>query len=173
VSAFSGESRECEWYETLAPVIPILVEITMKKIHASWLLLAAAACGSPLGTEPAAQPNASSAAANLKPATSLVIEKISGDCASGITVRVTGQNLSARSRFGYLALTKTDNTLFPEAAIELGSGKKKSVEWTTLWPAEMINPSSGAKFKGSASAWVTDAWTGLLYQTNADIAPGC
>ena len=144
----------------------------MKRITASWLLLAAAACGSPLDTEPTAQPDELGAAAYGKTA-SLVVEKISGDCTSGITVRVTGQNLSARSRFGYVALTKTDNTLFPTAELALGTGSKKSVEWTTFWPAEMINPASGPKFKGSASAWVTDAWTGLLYQTNAYIAPAC
>lgn len=145
----------------------------MKRITASGLLLAAAACGSPLDTEPNAASEALGAAAYGKPVAGLVIEKISGDCTSGITVRVTGQNLQARSRFAHLVLTKSDNTGFPEAEIALGNGSKKSVEWTTFWPAEMINPSSGAKFKGSASAWVTDAWTGLLYQTNAYIAPAC
>lgn len=145
----------------------------MKRIVASWLLLAAAACGSPLDTEPTVPQDGLGAAAYGKTA-SLVVEKISGDCTSGITVRVTGQNLSPRSRFLHVSLHKTDYTHFPAAELALGGGSKKLVEWTTFWPAEMINPSSGAKFSGNASAWVTDAWTGFLHQVNATIiAPAC
>ena len=138
-------------------------------------LLAVAACTSPLGTDPVGPTDgASGITAAARPVPSLVIEKISGDCASGITVRVTGQNLSARSRFGYQWLGKTDLTGFPAVGVELGNGNKKSVQWTTFWPAETINPATGAKFSGKAAAYVTDAWTGWLHETGqVTIAPAC
>ena len=147
----------------------------MKTIPAALLLFSVAACAGPLGTEPASAPDAAlGASAQAKPAASLVIERVSGDCTTGITVRVIGQNLSARSRFGHHYLQKTDNTGFYADAVALGSGNKKSVEWTLFWPAETINPASGPKFKGWAQAWVTDAWTGWLHQTGLTfIGPAC
>lgn len=144
----------------------------MKRITAFWLLLAAAACGSSLGTEPMAPPEALSAASG-KAEASLVIEQISGDCASGITVRVSGQNLSPKARFGYVMLKKTGQTGTAIVEVALSNGSKKSVEWTTFWPAEVINPAEGAKFTGTASAWVTHAWGGWLHQTTSSIGPAC
>ena len=147
----------------------------MKRIPALLLLVSVAACASPLGTEPTSPADAAlGVTAQLKPAPSLVIERIGGDCTTGITVRVTGQNLSARSRFGNHSLNKTDLTGFIADPVELGTGNKKSVVWETFWPAATINPGTGAKFTGYATAWVTDAWTGWLHQTAPTfIGPAC
>jgi hypothetical protein len=145
----------------------------MKPIPAVLLVLSVAACASPMGTEPTSPAEgALGASAQLKPATSLVIERISGDCATGLTVRITGQNLSARSRFGHHLLSKTDLTGFFATPVELGNGNKKSVVWETFWPAATINPATGAKFNGYASAWVTDAWTGFLHETGSTFIGG-
>jgi hypothetical protein len=109
-----------------------------------------------------------------KAAPSLVIELVNGDCTSGITVRVRGENLSARSRFGNQWLNKTDLTSVGPAQVALGTGNKKSVQWTTFWPAAMINPATGAKFTGYATGVVTDAWTGILHNTGPTlIGPAC
>jgi hypothetical protein len=110
----------------------------------------------------------------MKPVPTLVIERISGDCTSGITVRVTGTNLSARSRFGNQWLNLTDLTGLGPEQVALGTGNKKSVEWTTFWSASMINPATGAKFNGYARGVVTDAWTGWLHDTGPTfIGPAC
>jgi hypothetical protein len=147
----------------------------MKKIPAALLLISVAACSGPLGVEPIGPADAVlSVTAQAKPVPSLVIETISGDCASGITVRVRGENLSARSRFGNQWLNKTDLTAVGPAQVALGTGNKKSVEWTTFWPSATINPATGAKFNGYASGIVTDAWTGWLHNTGPTlIGPVC
>lgn len=146
----------------------------MKTIPAILLVLSVAACASPLGTEPTSPPDAPlGASTQAKAVPSLVIETVSGDCASGITVRVTGWNIPARARFGGQALNKTDYTNIPEVVVDLGKGWKKSIQWTTFWPAAAINPATGAKFNGTAQAYVTDAWGVWLEQTSAFIGPAC
>jgi hypothetical protein len=147
----------------------------MKTITTALLLTAVLACSNPLDVKRIPQSNpASNVTTQAKPTPSLVIEKISGDCATGITVRVTGTNLSARSRFGNQWLNLNNLTSLGPAEVALGSGSKKSVEWTTFWPASMINPASGAKFNGYAKGVVTDSWTGWLHQTNLTfIGPAC
>ena len=147
----------------------------MKKISASLLLISVAACSGPLGVEPigTADP-VLNVTTQAKPTPSLVIERISGDCASGITVRVVGENLSAKSRFGNQWLNKTDLTSWGPAQVSLGTGNKKSVEWTTFWPSATINPATGAKFNGYAKGVVTDAWTGWVHETPVTfIGPAC
>ena len=138
----------------------------MKTISAALLLIAVAACSGPLGVEPIGPSDpVSTVTTQSKPVPSLVIEKVSGDCATGITVRVRGENLSAKSRFGNQWISKTDNTGVGPVQVELGNGSKKTVEWTTFWPSATINPATGAKFNGYATGVVTDAWTGWLYNT--------
>lgn len=145
----------------------------MKRIPALLLLSAIAACAAPLGTEPTSPSDAAlGVSTQLKPAPGLVIERVSGDCASGITVRVTGTNLSARSRYGHHLLSRTDNTGWFGTPVELGTGNKKSVVWEEFWPSSIINPAEGAKFKGWAQAWVTDAWTGFLHETPSTFIGG-
>lgn len=147
----------------------------MRKIRAVMLLISVAACSRELGVEPLSPADvALSVSAQLKPVPNLVIEKISGDCASGITVRVRGENLSARSRFGNQYLSKSDLTGLGPIQVALGSGNKKSVEWTSFWSSATINPTSGAKFNGYARGVVTDAWTGWLHDTGpVFIGPAC
>jgi hypothetical protein len=147
----------------------------MKTITAALLLTTTLACSNPVDVKRIPQSNpASNVTIQAKPTPSLVIEKISGDCATGITVRVTGTNLSARSRFGNQWLNLTDLTSLGPAQVALGTGSKKSVEWTTFWPASVINPATGAKFNGYARGVVTDSWTGWLHQTSVTfIGPAC
>jgi hypothetical protein len=147
----------------------------MRWMPAALLLISVTACSSPVGMEPTGPADAAlGVTTQAKPAASLIIEKVSGDCESGITVRVHGENLSPKSRFGHHLLRKSDLTGFFAEPVALGNGNKKSVEWTTFWPAETINPSTGAKFTGYASAWVTDAWTGWLHETGYTfIGPVC
>lgn len=148
------------------PFVPNLKEITMRTLPAALLLMSVAACSSPLDVAPIGPADAAmSVTTQAKLAPSLVIELVSGDCTSGITVRVRGQNLSARSRFGNQWLSKTDLTGVGPVQVALGTGPKKSVEWTTFWPASMINPATGAKFNGYAQGVVTDAWTGWLHDS--------
>lgn len=138
----------------------------MKKIAAALLLVSVAACSNELGVEPIGPTDvASNITAQLKPVPSLVIEKVSGDCASGITVRVRGENLSAKSRFGNQWLSTTDLQSFGPEQVALGAGNKKSVEWTTFWPSATINPATGGKFNGYAKGVVTDQWTGWVHET--------
>jgi hypothetical protein len=157
------------------PFVPFLQEITMKKIPAALLLISIAACSSPLDVAPNGPADAALSITNqAKPVTSLVIELVSGDCASGITVRVRGENLSAKSRFGNQWLDNNNLTSFGPAQVALGTGSKKSVEWTTFWPSATINPAAGPKFNGYARGVVTDAWTGWLYDTGpTPIGPAC
>jgi hypothetical protein len=152
-----------------------LKEITMKKIPAVLLLISVAACSSPLSVDKVASPDVlMNVTTQAKPASTLVIEKISGDCATGITVRVTGVNIAARARFGNQWLDKTDLTAVGPEQVQLGNGSKKTVEWTTFWPASTINPATGAKFNGYARGVVTDAWTGWLHDTGPTlIGPAC
>ena len=147
----------------------------MKTLAAVLLLISVSACSSPLGVDRAVpQDLALNVTSQMKPVQSLVIERVSGDCTSGITVRVIGTNLSARSRFGNQYLSLTDLTGLGPEQVPLGSGNKKSVEWTTFWPASMINPATGAKFNGYARGVVTDAWTGWLHDTGRIfIGPAC
>jgi hypothetical protein len=147
----------------------------MRKIPAALFLISVAACSSPVGVDPIGPADvALNVTTQAKPTPSLVIETISGDCASGITVRVRGENLSARSRFGNQWLNKTDLTSFGPAQVDLGKGNKKIVEWTTFWSAATINPATGAKFNGYARGVVTDAWTGWLHDTGPTlIGPAC
>ena len=101
----------------------------MRTLPATLLLISVAACSSPLDV--ARNPTSDAAlsiTAQAKPITSLVIELVSGDCATGMTVRVRGQNLSAKSRFGSQWLNMTDLTSIGPAEVELGKGVKKSVE---------------------------------------------
>lgn len=146
----------------------------MKWIPAALLLISVAACSSPLGTEPTGPADAALAiTTQAKPVSSLVIEKIGGDCTSGITVRVVGENLSPKSRFGHQWLNMTDFYSI-SATVTLPKGAKKSVEWTEFWPAETINPPTGGKFNGWAKAVITDAWTGWEHETpNTFIGPAC
>lgn len=147
----------------------------MRTIPATLLLISVAACSSPLDVAPNLTSDAAlSITTQAKPITSLVIELVSGDCATGMTVRVRGQNLSAKSRFGSQWLNMTDLTSIGPAEVELGKGVKKSVEWTTFWPAAMLNPATGGKFKGYAQGIVTDAYTGILHTTGPTlIGPAC
>jgi hypothetical protein len=96
---------------------------------------------------------------------SVLVRLRGSDCATEITVRVRGENLSAKSRFGNQWLSKTDNTGVGPVQVELGNGSKKTVAWTTFWPSATINPATGAKFNGYATGVVTGAWTGWLYNT--------
>lgn len=147
----------------------------MKNIPAALLLISVAACSGPLGVEPIGPADPLlSVTTQARPVASLVIERISGDCASGITVRVTGENLSPKSRFGNQWLNKTDLTSLGPAQVPLGTGNKKSVEWTTFWPSATINPATGGKFNGYARGVVTDAWTGWVHETGVTfIGPAC
>ena len=147
----------------------------MRKILAGLLSISVAACSDPLGTEPTGQGYpALSVTTQAKPVLSLVIELVDGDCTSGITVRVTGQNLSARSRFGNQWLNMTNLTSIGPAEVALGKGSKKSVQWTTFWPSAAINPATGGKFNGYANGIVTDAWTGIVHETGPVlIGPAC
>jgi hypothetical protein len=147
----------------------------MKTVAAALLLISVLACSSPIGVERVAQGDlALNVSAQMKPVASLVIEKVSGDCTSGITVKVTGTNLSARSRFGNQWLSLTNLMGLGPQQVALGSGNKKSVEWTSFWPASMINPATGAKFNGYARGVVTDNWTGWLHDTGPTfIGPAC
>jgi hypothetical protein len=147
----------------------------MKTFAAALLLISVSACSSPMGVERGAPGDlALNVTSQMKPVPTLVIERISGDCTSGITVRVTGTNLSARSRFGNQWLNLTDLTGLGPEQVALGTGNKKSVEWTTFWSASMINPATGAKFNGYARGVVTDAWTGWLHDTGPTfIGPAC
>ena len=147
----------------------------MKKIPAALFLISVAACSSPVSVDKVASPDVlMNVTTQAKPVSSLVIETISGDCASGITVRVRGEHLSARSRFGNQWLNKTDLTSLGPAQVALGTGNKKIVEWTTFWPASTINPATGAKFNGYARGVVTDAWTGWIHDTGPTlIGPVC
>ena len=147
----------------------------MRKTFAALFLMSAAACSSQLGNEPVGPTDpALDITTQAKVVSSLVIERLSGDCATGITVRVTGVNLSAKSRVGLQWLSKSDNTGFGPAQVELGKGPKKTVEWTEFWPASVINPPTGAKFDGEATGVVTDAWGGWLYNTGPTfIGPVC
>lgn len=146
----------------------------MRTITAGLILTALLACSSPVEVTriPPANP-ASNITTQLKPTPSLVIETISGDCATGIMVRVTGTNLSAKSRFGTQALNLTNFTSV-ESQVALASGNKKSVEWTAFWPASVINPAAGARFNGYARGVVIDNWTGWLHETGVVfIGPVC
>ena len=147
----------------------------MKKIIAALLLISVAACSNELGVGPIGPADvASNVTAQARPVPSLVIEKVSGDCASGITVRVTGENLSPKSRFGNQWLSTTDLQALGPAQVSLGTGNKKIVEWTTFWPSAMINPATGGKFNGYARGVVTDAWTGWVHATALTlISPSC
>ena len=104
------------------------------------LLIAASACSSPLdvgpldGTDPVLN-----VTTQARPTPSLVIEKVSGDCTAGILVRVTGQNLSAKSRFGNQWLNTTALTSFGPVQVSLGAGNKKTVQWEVFWPAATIS----------------------------------
>lgn len=147
----------------------------MRLMLAGLLSIALAACSDPVGVGTAGlEDPAMTVATQAKPVVSLVIETISGDCASGITVRVTGQNLSAKSRFGNQWLHMSDLTSVGPAQVELGKGSKKSVEWTVFWPSTTISPASGGRFNGWAEAVVTDNWTGWVHQSPPTfIGPTC
>lgn len=138
----------------------------MRKISAALLLISAVACSSESAVAPTSPADvALNITSQAKPVASLVIEKVSGDCATGITVRVRGENLSAKSRFGLQWLSTTALGGFGPEQVSLGTGNKKSVEWSTFWPAATINPATGAKFNGYAKGVVTDAWTGWVHET--------
>ena len=147
----------------------------MNKMSASLLLISVVACSGPLGVEPIGQADPLlNITTQGKAVPNLVIEKISGDCASGITVWVHGENLSPRSRFGSQWLNKTDLTSLGPAQVALGNGNKKSVSWTTFWPSATINPATGGKFNGYANGVVTDAYTGIVHETGpVFIGPAC
>ena len=181
VSGFSRGPRDQKWSANLATELitahgpTLLKEIIMRRILGVLLLSSVAACADPLTVEPigSGEPMLG-ATTQANPNTSLVIETISGDCASGITVRVRGQNLSPKSRFGQQWLDLTNLTSLGPAEVALGRGPKKSVEWTVFWPAATINPSTGAKFNGYARGVVTDAYTGIVLQTAPTfIGPAC
>lgn len=144
----------------------------MRRLLTGLLSVSVAACSDPVGVEPADP--AMNVTTQLKPVASLVIETIDGDCASGITVRVRGENLSPRSRFGNQWLNLTTLTSLGPAQVELGKGNKKTVEWTVFWPSGAINPATGGKFTGYAKGVVTDAYTGWVHETpHTFIGPTC
>jgi hypothetical protein len=147
----------------------------MKTIAAALILLSVSACSSPLEVAPVRPTEPTlNVTTQAKPVPNLVIEILSGDCTTGITVQVRGENLSPKSRFGVQFLNKSDLTGFPPAQVALGTGNKKTVSWTTFWPSSMINPSTGAKFTGTARGVVTDAWTGWVHDTGpVSIGPAC
>lgn len=148
------------------PSFTLVEGITMKRITALLLLFSAAACAGPLGTEPISPSDAALAATTqAKPITVVGVETIDGNCASGITVRVTGQNLSGKSRYLNLVLRRFDGSVLPVAQTAISAGSKKSIVWTTYWSSEAISPAVGSKFNGTAVAWVGDASNVALHDS--------
>jgi hypothetical protein len=145
----------------------------MKRITAVLLLFTVAACSSPLGTEPIGPSDAVGASTQAKPVTNLAVELLSGDCSSGITVGITGQNLSPKARLLELWIWTNDNSGFKAFSASLGAKSRKNLDITVVVPAAAINPAAGPKFTGEVSVIVTDANTGWVHNITEMIGPVC
>ena len=146
----------------------------MWKIAAA-VLLSVVACSDSTGVQPLSQADPGlNLTTQGKGGPSLEIELVSGDCASGITVRVRGTGLPGKARLGDTWLDLTNLTSIGPKQVDLGKGGKKLVEWTTSWSSAEINPVSGGKFNGEARAVITDAYGAVIIEgTPTFIGPNC